>query len=74
MIKADKSTTKTLKELALGKEDSRLEQFDLIEVQRQSWDKFVNVELRKVISDFFPIDDYTGKKFTLHFEDFYLGF
>ncbi len=73
MTKADKPIINPPKELILGKEDPRLEQFDLIEVQKQSWNKFVDTELKKIINDFFPIDDYTGKKFTLHFEDFYLG-
>lgn len=64
---------KTHKELTLGKEDPNLKEFDLIEVQRQSWDRFVLHDLKQIISDFFPVEDYTGKKFTLHFEDLYLG-
>lgn len=71
MIKAVKSTIQ--KELVLGKEDKTLKDFDLIEVQRISWDHFVHKELKQILSDFFPIDDYTGKKFTLSFDDFYLG-
>ncbi|MBI3619566.1 DNA-directed RNA polymerase subunit beta [Candidatus Roizmanbacteria bacterium] len=73
MSKADKSTLKPHKDLVLGNEDTNLESFDLIEVQKQSWNTFITVELKKVFQDFFPIEDYTGKKFVLYFENFYLG-
>ncbi len=61
------------KSLTLGKGDPSLEEFDLIEVQRQSWEKLLNVTLKDILNEFFPIEDYTGKKFTLFFEDVYFG-
>ncbi len=61
------------KRILLGKEDKNLEKFDLIEIQKQSWNNFLNVELKDIVSEFFPIDDYTGKKFTLFFEDIFYG-
>lgn len=73
MIKADQLNTKPPKEILLGFEDKRLDKFDLIEVQRESWNKFIKHDLQEIISDFFPVEDYTGKKFTLFFEGFYLG-
>src|SRR3989344_4322501 len=73
MVKSDIPTNKPRKTLYLGQEDKQLETFDLIEVQRTSWQTFINGELKTIISDFFPIDDYTGKKFTLAFEDLYFG-
>lgn len=73
MAKSDTSASKPRKTLYLGQEDKRLEGFDLIEVQRTSWDTFINRDLKSIISDFFPVEDYTGKKFTLAFEDLYFG-
>ena len=50
-----------------------LEKADLIEVQKQSWSKFINIQLKEILNEFFPIDDYTGKKFTLFFEGLFFG-
>ncbi len=61
------------KELYLGEKDKNLETFDLIEVQKQSWGKFLQTELKEVLSEFFPIVDYTGKKFVLSLEDIFFG-
>lgn len=59
--------------ITLGTHDQYLQEFDLIEIQKNSWDTFLNENLKQTIQEFFPIDDYTGKKFTLHFEDLYIG-
>lgn len=59
--------------LSLGKGDPQLEEFDLIEVQKQSWERLLTTDLKEILNEFFPIDDYTGKKFTLYFEDVYFG-
>lgn len=61
------------KTLTLGKGDPTLVEFDLIEVQKQSWEKLLTTNLKDILNEFFPIDDYTGKKFTLFFEDVYFG-
>lgn len=61
------------KELTLGKQDHNLKEFNLIEVQHKSWNRFVNEDLEQIISDFFPVEDYTGKKFTLYYEGLYFG-
>jgi len=61
------------KDLLIGKSEPRLEELDLIETQRNSWNRFLNKDLRRILEEFFPVDDYTGKKFTLIFEDFYFG-
>jgi DNA-directed RNA polymerase subunit beta len=57
----------------LGTVDTYLQEFDLIEIQKTSWNSFVEQSLKQTIQEFFPIEDYTGKKFTLYFEDLYLG-
>jgi len=73
MTKSSNSHSSPQKFLLLGKEDKDLEKFDLIEIQKLSWKKFIEVSLREIINEFFPIDDYTGKKFTLYFKDLYFG-
>lgn len=71
----DKSTKliKPQKEILLGKEDTDLKELNLIEVQKISWEKFISNELKQVINEFFPIEDYTEKKFILYFEDIFFG-
>lgn len=71
--KASTQEQKFRKEILLGKEDKMLEKLDLIEVQKQSWDKFIYKELKEIFNEFFPIEDYTGKKFILHFEGLFFG-
>ncbi len=74
MSKTDKPQIKPRKQLTLGKEDQKLEQVNLIEVQKQSWQYFNEISLKETLEEFFPIDDYTGKKFTLFFENLYFKF
>ncbi len=76
MIKKNnhKDIVKTKKNLFLGKKiNNKLEKLDLIEVQKQSWNYFINNNLKNTLEEFFPIDDYTSKKFTLYFEDLFFG-
>ncbi len=73
MSKQDKIIIKPHKKLLLGKEDKYLEKLDLIEIQKESWKKFISTSIREIINEFFPINDYTGKKFTLSFRDLYFG-
>ncbi len=69
--RSDNIPQKPAKELILGKKDPSLEQLDLIEIQRNSWNQFLTKDLKEILQEFFPIDDYTGKKFTLFFDDLY---
>ena len=71
MSKLDKSKIKLPKNIFLGKGDPLIKEFDLIEVQKKSWKKFIEKDLKDILNEFFPIDDYTGKKFTLFFDDLY---
>lgn len=66
-----KRTNPSSPQIFLGKEKENMKKIDLIEVQKESWDKFLNQELKEILEEFFPIEDYTGKKFTLYFEDIY---
>lgn len=67
------TSSKPLNKITLGTPEDYLKQFDLIEVQKNSWNQFLQEDLKQIISEFFPIDDYTGKKFTLYFDDIYFG-
>jgi len=73
MPKNNQYQTPPLKEILLDKEDKDLEKFDLIEIQKQSWNRFIFTELKDILNEFFPINDYTNKKFTLFFEDVFFG-
>lgn len=48
----------------LGNRDD-LETLDLIEIQKNSWNKFLTSGLSSILHEFFPIEDYTKKNFTL---------
>lgn len=56
----------------LGKKDY-LEESDLIDIQKQSWEKFLKQGLSNVLHEFFPIEDYTQKNFTLELDDIHYG-
>mgnify|MGYP001615508947 FL=1 len=73
MSKTIKSNILPRKSLFLGRKDEFLEKFNLIEVQKNSWAEFTDVRLKEIFNEFFPIDDYTKKKFTIYFEDLYFG-
>ncbi len=66
------SSKETAKRLYVGNTDN-LEEIDLIEIQKNSWDKFLNVELKDILHEFFPIEDYTKKNFTLELLDVFYG-
>jgi len=50
-----------------------LKNFDLISIQKESWKRFIEEELKEIIKEFFPVEDYTKKKFVLYFEDLFFG-
>jgi DNA-directed RNA polymerase subunit beta len=73
-MKPSKQTPSTPhKEVFLGNNKEKIEELDLIEVQKESWQKFLDNNLKQIIQEFFPIEDYTGKKFALYFEDLFYG-
>ena len=46
---------------------------DLIELQRKSYDWFVERGLRDLLDEISPIQDFTGKSMELHFNDYEFG-
>lgn len=73
MPKTHNTHNQAPKDVFLGTREHLLEDFDLIEIQKQSWEKFITQDLRQILEEFFPIDDYTGKKFTIYFDDIFFG-
>jgi len=74
MIRKFEKNKKDQKNLFLGKENkNKLEELDLIAVQKESWNHFLNKNLKETLEEFFPINDYTEKKFTLFLEDLFFG-
>ena len=43
---------------------------DLTAHQKDSWEEFVRSGLREVFTELNPIDDYTGQKLSLKFNDY----
>lgn len=62
-----------LSTLLLGTPEKNLEKVDLIEIQKASWKDFEDRLFKQTVSNFFPIEDYTGKKFSLTFQDLSYG-
>jgi len=62
-----------LNEIFLGSLDPKLEELDLIEIQKKSWNDFVNFQLKEILTEFFPIYDYTERRFILEFIDLFFG-
>lgn len=56
----------------LGQKDD-LETLDLIEIQKVSWNRFLDSGLSSILHEFFPIEDYTKKNFTLELIDVFYG-
>jgi DNA-directed RNA polymerase subunit beta len=66
-------TTNGPNRVTLGSEETFIKNFDLIAVQKDSWSRFLKEELPETIQEFFPIEDYTGKKFILKYENLIFG-
>lgn len=59
------------KRLYWGNENLNLPPLDLTFVQRQSYEQFLNHDLKKYLKEISPIDDFTGKTWELSFGDHY---
>ncbi|MBI2464844.1 DNA-directed RNA polymerase subunit beta [Candidatus Shapirobacteria bacterium] len=55
----------TAKRITWGKKRSNLPKLDLIKIQTQSWQNFLNNELSDTIQTISPISDYTGNNWQL---------
>lgn len=73
MIKTNKSTHNPPEEVFIGNDEGKKLELNLIEVQKESWKRFLEKDLKEILREFFPIEDYTGKKFALYFDDLFYG-
>jgi DNA-directed RNA polymerase subunit beta len=73
MANSTNPLTSPFHESYIQKESQYFKELDLIEVQKNSWNHFLQEDLKRILEEFFPIEDYTGKKFSLFFEDLYYG-
>ncbi len=53
--------------------DINLPELDLVKVQRDSFEQFLQTGIKEVIEEISPIDDFTGKNFILAFGDYSFG-
>ena len=63
----------TSQKINLGEEEKYLKKIDLVGIQKQSWQHFLDKDLERIIKNFFPIKDYTEKKIILYFEGLFFG-
>ena len=50
-----------------------LPKIDLVEVQRESFARFLEKAIREILDEISPVDDFTGKNFTLTFGNYSFG-
>lgn len=56
-----------------GKKFPALPELDLLTIQKESYEWFEEVGIGNVLTEISPIDDFTGKNWTLTFNDYRLG-
>ena len=56
-----------------GKDFELLPELDLLKVQKESYQKFLEEGIRDVLNEISPIDDFTEKNWTLELKDYKLG-
>jgi len=63
----------TQKRKYFGKEEKKLPELNLTEVQKESWDWFLNTAIEEELKEINPIDDFTGKNWQLVLDNPELG-
>ena len=71
--RSNKAINNSPKERTYLGEKDEIKQVDLIEIQKKSWQRFLDNDLAQILHEFFPIDDYTKKNFTLELNDIVYG-
>lgn len=61
------------KRLFWGKKYKKLPKLDLIALQKESYDWFLNEGIKQALKEISPIEDYTGKRFALEFAQHTFG-
>jgi DNA-directed RNA polymerase beta' subunit len=65
----NKKTTMSQKRFFWGQKYDNLPKLDLIALQKESYGWFLNEGIKQGLLEISPIEDYTGKRFSLEFED-----
>lgn len=73
MPKTDKNDNKDNIRKNWGKSYSILPQLDLLKVQKESYQWFLEKGIKEVLGEISPIDDFTEKNWTLELKDYRLG-
>ena len=63
----------SLKRVFLGKKSSKTPPFDLLEAQKESYREFLEKYIGECLKESFPIEDFTGKSWTLGFNSYHFG-
>ncbi|OGK31453.1 DNA-directed RNA polymerase subunit beta [Candidatus Roizmanbacteria bacterium RIFCSPLOWO2_01_FULL_42_14] len=67
-------TNSSISRRYIGSTDTEtLAHFDLIQIQKDSWGRFLEKDLADILREFFPIEDYTKKNFILDLQDISYG-
>lgn len=53
--------------------DKAQSQLDLLKIQKDSWQSFLNVGIKKALSEISPVVDFTGKNWELSFGEYKIG-
>lgn len=61
------------KRIFLGKKYKKLPFFDLLGVQKESYQDFLKTEIGKCLEEVFPIEDFTGKSWILGLKSYHFG-
>jgi DNA-directed RNA polymerase subunit beta len=73
MAKSDTKDNKDNIRLNWGKDFSLLPKLDLLAIQKQSYQWFLEKGIKQVLDEISPIDDFTEKNWTLELKDYRLG-
>src|ERR1035437_4874428 len=73
MAKTDTKDNKDNIRLNWGKEFSLLPKLDLLAIQKQSYQWFLEKGIKQVLDEISPIDDFTEKNWNLELKDYRLG-
>src|SRR3990167_3076694 len=74
LLSSGSSLTAVINRISWGQiENINLPALDLVKVQRDSFEEFLKTGIKEILDEVSPIDDFTGKNFTLAFGNYSFG-
>jgi DNA-directed RNA polymerase subunit beta len=70
---ANKTNSTNIKRVNWGRDHKNLPQLDLLEVQKRSYEHFKNELIGEILQEISPVDDFTGKNWSLTLGDYRIG-